>query len=53
MLFRSVTWIEIGGTTYKLGGFVIVASDLFPEFAHIVDIVVSLILQPAHDLLYY
>ena len=41
MRFCTMMWIEIGGTTYKLGGFVIVASDLFPEFAHIVDIVVT------------
>ena len=41
LTFCSMTWIEIGGTTYKLGGFVVIASDLFPEFAHIVDIIVT------------
>ena len=40
-IYCSMTWIEIGGTTYKLGGLVIVAVGLLPEFAQIVDIVVT------------
>ena len=40
ILICSAAWIEIGGTTYKKGVFVVTASDILPRFSQIVDIVV-------------
>lgn len=40
ILTCSAAWIEIGGTTYKNGIFVVTASDIVPQFSQIVDIVV-------------
>ena len=36
----SVTWAEINGTLYKPGAFVVVQSDLMPQFGKIEDIVI-------------
>lgn len=40
LFIYSTSWIEINGTTYKTGVFVVTASDMLPLFSQIVDIVV-------------
>ena len=37
----SVAWVELGGTIYKCGAFVVTSSELLPQFSQIVDIVVT------------
>lgn len=37
----SVAWVELGGTMYKCGAFVVTSSELLPQFSQIVDIVVT------------
>ena len=39
----SVAWVELGGTIYKCGAFVVTSSELLPQFSQIVDIVVTVL----------
>ena len=36
-----MAWVELGGTTYKRGAFVVTGSELLPQFSKVVDIVVT------------
>ena len=40
-LENNAAWIELGGTLYKRGVFVVTSSELLPQFSQIVDIVVT------------
>ncbi len=36
----SVSWVEVGGTVYKPGAFVVLADNILPKFHFIIDIIV-------------
>ena len=41
IMLSSVAWVELGGTLYKCGVFVVTSSELLQQFSQIVDIVVT------------
>ena len=39
----NASWVELGGTIYKCGAFVVTSAELLPQFSQIVDIAVTVL----------